>query len=142
LVQEHQKMNRYEMYHCSVMMIDVDLFKHINDTKGHQSGDQVLKQLAHVFQDSLRNTDIIGRWGGEEFMVILSHTQIAQALVVAENLRKTVEGHSFGIDASITISIGVGELMREESIHENISRIDAALYKAKNNGRNGVEHAN
>jgi len=142
LVQEHQKMNRYEMYHCSVMMIDVDLFKHINDTKGHQSGDQVLKQLAHVFQDSLRNIDIIGRWGGEEFMVILSHTQIAQALVVAENLRKTVEGHSFGIDASITISIGVGELMREESIHENISRIDAALYKAKNNGRNRVEHAN
>ena len=141
LIQEHRKMNRYETYHCSVMMIDVDLFKHINDTKGHQSGDRVLKQLAHVFKDTLRNTDIIGRWGGEEFIVILSHTQIEKALTVAENLRKTVENHPFGIEDTITISIGVGELIRDQSVHENISHIDEALYRAKNSGRNRVERA-
>jgi len=138
LMQEHHKMSRYTSYHCSVMIIDVDFFKHINDTKGHQSGDRILKQLAKVFQTTLRNTDIVGRWGGEEFIVILSHTEIEQALTVAENLRRTVQEYSFGGEESITVSIGVGELSKEQSVHESISRIDEALYEAKNSGRNKV----
>ncbi|MFZ2890109.1 diguanylate cyclase, partial [Sulfuricurvum sp.] len=136
LVSEYQKVNRYDTYDCSVMMIDIDLFKHVNDTKGHQTGDLVLQKMAVIFTNSFRSTDIIGRWGGEEFIVILPHISRSQALSAAENLRQTVEKYPFGLDHALTISIGVGGLIKNQSIHENIGRIDEALYEAKNSGRN------
>lgn len=138
LNEEQQKVNRYESYHCSVMMIDVDFFKHINDTFGHQEGDAVLQTLAEVMKKTLRHTDTIGRWGGEEFIVILSHTSRDEALRAAEHLREEVEHYPFGFERGITISIGLGQLIRTQSVHENIAHIDEALYKAKNSGRNRV----
>ncbi|MDD2950253.1 MAG: diguanylate cyclase [Sulfuricurvum sp.] len=138
LQSEQKKVNRYDTYHCSVMIIDVDYFKRVNDTLGHQMGDHILQLLAKILRENLRQTDIIGRWGGEEFMVILPHTSFEQATVAAESIRKQVELHPFGMSDSITISIGVGELKRGQSVHENIGRIDSALYEAKNGGRNRV----
>lgn len=135
---EQKKVSRYESYHCAVMMIDVDHFKNVNDTMGHQMGDHILQVLAKVFKDSLRQTDMIGRWGGEEFIVILPQTSLEQAEIVAEALRHDVEKYPFGLAHPITISIGVGELIRKQSVHENIGRIDSALYEAKNSGRNEV----
>lgn len=142
LMQEYTQVLRYPDYHCSVMMIDIDFFKLINDTLGHQVGDRVLIQISEVFKTSLRQTDRIGRWGGEEFMVILPHTTMDQALKTAEHLRKTVENYPFGIDNTLTISIGLGEIQKGLSVHENIARIDQALYQAKRSGRNLVIQAN
>lgn len=141
LVEEHRKTQRYEGYHCSVMMVDIDFFKHVNDTQGHQVGDRILQQMADIFKTVLRKTDIVGRWGGEEFMMILPHTEVMQARKAAENLRRSVESFHFGLDFPITISIGIGELDRRHSVHENITRIDTALYDAKNSGRNRIYSA-
>lgn len=139
LVQEKSLAQRHGGYHCSIMLIDVDLFKHINDTYGHQVGDAVLQELAQIFRSSLRISDVIGRWGGEEFMVILPHTGLTEAVAAAENLRHIVEDHRFESPASVTISIGVGELDPALGVHENIGRIDSALYRAKSLGRNRIE---
>ncbi|MDD5716781.1 MAG: diguanylate cyclase, partial [Sulfuricurvum sp.] len=138
LIEEQRKIDRYPNYHSSVMIIDIDHFKFINDTQGHQSGDRILEQLSGIFKTTLRQTDVIGRWGGEEFMVILPHTVMHQAEIAAENLRSTIEKHVFESDNFITVSIGVGELSPQHSVHENIGRIDSALYEAKKSGRNQV----
>jgi diguanylate cyclase (GGDEF)-like protein len=140
LKDERHKVNRYPDYHCSVMMIDVDFFKTINDTLGHQEGDSVLRKLAEIMNKSLRKTDMIGRWGGEEFMVILSHTSLEEAAKVAEHLRHTVSEYPF-TDYPVTISIGVGKFLHGEEVHECVGRVDAALYRAKENGRNRVSLA-
>lgn len=137
LNEERHKVNRYQDYHCSVMMIDVDYFKNINDTMGHQEGDSVLRKLAEIMKKSLRKTDMIGRWGGEEFMVILSHTSLEEAAKVAEHLRSTVSEYTF-TDYPVTISIGVGEFIHTEEVHECVARVDSALYRAKESGRNSV----
>lgn len=139
LEEEQNKVDRYKNYHCSIMIIDVDHFKKINDTKGHQIGDFVLVALASIVQNSLRNTDILGRWGGEEFIAILPHTNILEALVAAEGLRKKVETSIFTEAITVTISIGVGELLSSHSVHECIKQVDDALYKAKEAGRNKVQ---
>lgn len=138
LTEERKKVTRYPDYHCSVMMIDVDYFKNINDTFGHQDGDKVLQTLAEVMKRSLRETDTIGRWGGEEFIVILSHTALDEAQKVAENIRQKVEEYPFLTLNPVTISIGVGEFIGMEEVHECVARVDAALYKAKASGRNSV----
>ncbi|ADR34280.1 diguanylate cyclase with extracellular sensor [Sulfuricurvum kujiense DSM 16994] len=135
---EQQKVNRYRGYHCTIMMIDVDHFKNINDTFGHQEGDRILQKLAEVMKKSLRQSDMIGRWGGEEFMVILSHTSLDEAATVAEHLRHTVNEFPFTELYPVTISIGVGEFMYGEEVHECVARVDAALYRAKESGRNSV----
>jgi polar amino acid transport system substrate-binding protein len=138
LSEEEKKVSRYTDYHCSLMMIDVDLFKKINDTMGHQEGDKILQSLAKAMQKSLRQTDTIGRWGGEEFMVILSHTTLDEALNVAESLRLKVAQYPFLTLYPITVSIGVGEFSQAEEVHELVGRVDAALYRAKEIGRNNV----
>lgn len=135
---EQHKVNRYGDYRCSIMMIDVDYFKTINDTLGHQEGDSVLRKLAEIMKKSLRDSDMIGRWGGEEFMVILSHTSLNEAASVAEHLRLAVSAYPFTDLYPVTISIGVGEFVRSEEVHECVGRVDAALYRAKENGRNGI----
>ena len=142
LGKEQRKVDRYPDYICSIMIVDVDYFKSVNDRYGHQTGDSVLRLLAHIFKVTLRQTDVIGRWGGEEFIIILPHTSIEQADIVAENLRHTVESYLFELDQTITISIGIGKLNKAQSIHETIAYIDEALYEAKKNGRNRVCHVN
>ncbi len=138
LSEEQKKVSRNPNYHCCVMMIDVDFFKSINDTLGHQEGDKVLRDLAQVMQASLRKTDTIGRWGGEEFIVILSNTRLEEALNVAEHLRKRVAEYPFTVLYPVTVSIGVGEFIFSEEVHACVGRVDAALYKAKESGRDKV----
>ncbi|MFH0710020.1 MAG: diguanylate cyclase [Pseudomonadota bacterium] len=138
LIKEQKKVNRYTDYHCALMMIDVDNFKVINDTAGHQAGDSVLQTLANIMEENLRDTDILGRWGGEEFIAIFPHTNAEAALIVAESFRRKIEEFSFGLGHSVTVSIGAGEFMAHESVHECVGRVDRALYKAKESGRNRV----
>ena len=138
---EQLKVDRYLTYMCTIMIIDVDYFKTVNDRYGHQTGDTILRLLAHIFKTTLRQTDVIGRWGGEEFIVILPHTSIEEVAVVAENLRHTVEEYPFELEQPITISIGIGKLKNNQNIHETIGYIDEALYEAKKRGRNKIYSA-
>jgi diguanylate cyclase (GGDEF)-like protein len=124
-------------------MLDIDHFKQINDTYGHQSGDLVLKSVANTFQEVLRSVDIIGRLGGEEFAVVLPETWIAKALEVAERLREKIsEGEVALPDGTIirfTVSIGIAALIDKNSnIDMLLDDADKALYRAKQAGRNRV----
>lgn len=138
LLDEHQRVKRYDNYQCSVMMIDIDFFKSINDTFGHQKGDEVLIQLSHLMQSVFRNTDLIGRWGGEEFLIIFPNTSIQDAYTAANKLRIAVESRLFNIENKITISAGLGMFLKDESVDEMLKRVDAALYRSKANGRNQI----
>jgi diguanylate cyclase (GGDEF)-like protein/PAS domain S-box-containing protein len=127
----------------SLLMIDLDHFKSVNDTYGHEVGDKVLKHVAKVGLGNLREVDIMGRIGGEEFAVLLQETSLPDALTVAERLRTTVARESITTDhgpVTITISIGVAELSGETLDLETLFKhADNALYTAKKNGRNRVE---
>lgn len=137
LEEEHKKVRRFSEYETAVAILDVDFFKHVNDTYGHQAGDSVLKALAQILRANTRETDTIGRWGGEEFMIIFANTSLEDAQKVCEGLREKVEQHHFE-KADVTASFGVGLLEAERSIFESISLVDEALYKAKECGRNRV----
>ncbi|GEM_PF-4225072 len=123
---------------CSVIMVDIDHFKKFNDTYGHQYGDEVLKTVAGILSSSLRDSDILGRYGGEEFVVFLPGTTIKEAERIAERLRQAVEKYPMAKE-NITISLGVTQCMAGESLESAIERADKALYRAKENGRNRVE---
>lgn len=123
----------------SVFIIDVDNFKHVNDTFGHSKGDEVLKHIAHIVKDSLRETDQLFRYGGEEFLVILNNTCSAAAGMIAERIRCKVKAAVSPINQALTISIGVTSIVgQEETAEQLFSRADTALYQAKNSGRDKV----
>lgn len=124
----------------AVLLIDIDHFKQVNDTFGHQAGDLVLTSAAGTIQTSLRNEDSVGRWGGEEFLAVLPDTDVDGALAVAERLRVDIADHTSHTDlpCRITVTIGVATL-GSEGIDELITQADAALYAGKANGRNTVE---
>lgn len=127
------------------IMLDVDHFKSINDNFGHLKGDDVLRELAKILKNSVRTYDVLGRYGGEEFMVLLPNTNLEKAAVLAERIRQTVErnlgGNSgFATDKNITISIGLTDACAgDTNIEPIVKRADEALYKAKEGGRNKVE---
>lgn len=125
----------------SVIIIDVDKFKSVNDTYGHQVGDQVLIEVAQVLKNHLREVDIVGRWGGEEFIVLCPATSIIGAAKVAEKLRTALERHRFPVVNRKTASFGVAQLADGETLEDTVKRADDALYRAKENGRNRVELA-
>ncbi|WP_296812048.1 GGDEF domain-containing protein, partial [Thiocapsa sp.] len=140
--------------HCSIhdrndsapiaaLMVDVDHFKQINDTHGHAAGDEVLKQVARVLRDSIRETDIPVRFGGEEFILFLVGASAFGAQDSAERIRSAIERHAFTIDSdqqiAVTVSLGAAMRRQFESLDELIRRADGALYRAKQNGRNRVE---
>ena len=133
----------------TVLMLDVDFFKAINDTFGHLSGDRVLRELAACLKTRLRAQDMAGRWGGEEFLVVLPDTDTAGAWVLAEKLRAAVEHIRFtardGRSIPLTISVGFHTLLPEwlggADLDALISSADQALYHAKQKGRNRVESA-
>ena len=130
--------------HLGILMCDLDYFKEVNDTYGHDGGDDVLRQLAQVLLNSVRSSDIVIRFGGEEFIVILVDCEVSKIKDVAETIRLSVEKNKFQAGGNIvtkTISIGVSEfpLHTDQGIWEAIKFADVALYKAKENGRNRVE---
>ncbi|MDP2368241.1 GGDEF domain-containing protein [Rhodoferax sp.] len=120
-------------------MLDIDFFKKVNDTYGHLGGDDVLRHVAHTAAKTLRQADLFGRYGGEEFVLLLNDTTLEGALVTAERLRTLVEGLRFddiAQDLRVTISIGVAEHVRKTDAAATLRRADEALYRAKESGRN------
>ena len=127
---------------CSVLLFDVDHFKSVNDTHGHEIGDQVLAGLAEQVQSKLRSSDYFGRWGGEEFIVLAAHNSLEEALCLAERLRQHIETVTFKKVGKLTVSIGMAQALPEhESRRQLLERADIAMYKAKQSGRNRVEAA-
>ena len=124
----------------SLLLIDLDHFKQVNDRYGHQVGDKVLHLLGEILHSEIRKTDIAGRWGGEEFMVILPATKLLGALDLAEKIRDTVQQRKYNRKHKVTVSIGVTEIDESDTFNTVIKRADDALYQAKENGRNRVEH--
>ncbi|MEQ8515902.1 MAG: GGDEF domain-containing protein, partial [Chromatocurvus sp.] len=121
-----------------VVLLDIDLFKTINDTLGHLTGDKVLVRLAALIGDVIRNTDVFGRWGGEEFLVICPHATLADVRAVAEKIRAAVAEDRFIEGSPVTVSAGVSISAPKDSGEALISRADKALYQAKSSGRNCV----
>jgi len=126
-----------------LLMCDIDNFKHVNDTYGHQAGDKVLTATARIFKNTFRVTDLIARFGGEEFIILLNDTNIDQTMYTAERVRVKIESMNFQIDEQTeplkkTISIGVTEYKKGESIEDFIERSDKAMYEAKTTGKNKV----
>jgi len=135
---ERQKVERYNSMLC-LIMIDIDHFKTINDKFGHQHGDNVLKRFSLLLRKNIRTTDILSRWGGEEFIILLPATSLENAVKLAEKMRKAIEQSTFIDVGNITASFGVSEVTTSSnSNREAIHQADKALYQAKNQGRNKV----
>lgn len=137
LVAELERVRRYKG-HLAIIMADIDHFKSINDTYGHQVGDVVLINIARLFRSRIRRTDSVGRWGGEEFLILCPNTDIDGAISVAEELRAGVEQTKLGVAGYRSISLGVTEYYSGDSTATIIQRADLALYQAKDEGRNRV----
>ena len=132
---------------CTVMIADIDHFKRVNDNYGHLIGDQVIKAVAQVLQNSVKGRDIAARWGGEEFIVFLPETPADGAVRLAEQVRvafsktRIKRSGKQEVSDSVTISIGVAEIGSGEALERAVDRADGALYQAKNGGRNCVRVA-
>ena len=122
----------------SVVMLDIDHFKVVNDTFGHNIGDDVLVDIADTLRVSVRNSDTVGRWGGEEFLVILPSTDLEQAGAVAEKVRGRVADLKLPTVGQVTVSLGVAEYQAGDTEQQLVARADIALYAAKEGGRNRV----
>jgi diguanylate cyclase (GGDEF)-like protein len=127
----------------SLLIIDIDHFKRLNDEFGHLLGDEVLRQVAKVFTQQLRKNDVVCRYGGEEFAILLPETTTERAQAVAEKLRRVVADHQFpGVPRPVTISLGIADCPTHAASRDELVRAaDEALYAAKQNGRNRVETA-
>jgi diguanylate cyclase (GGDEF)-like protein len=125
--------------HVAVILLDVDRFKNINDTFGHAAGDEVLIGFADLLRHHVPNTVSVGRWGGEEFLIVLPKTNLEAALAQAEKVRLALEHRWFDV-GQVTASFGVACLQPDESLSDLVRRADLALYAAKSRGRNRVEH--
>jgi diguanylate cyclase (GGDEF)-like protein len=122
----------------SLLLIDIDHFKAINDTHGHLIGDDILRELTQSIESSLRPQDTIGRWGGEEFLVLANGTELASAEMLAQRIRLAVEQQEFTTVGRVTVSIGVAQFQPNTSVSHTFSIADKALYAAKYAGRNRV----
>lgn len=135
--QEQKRVLRFQ-HDLAMVILDIDSFKHINDTLGHATGDKVLKSIAKILQQNIRVTDELGRWGGEEFLILCPETDLDGAATLAENIRQAIERHDFGIGEQLTASFGVAPYLQGEALESCIKRADQALYKAKEHGKNTV----
>ena len=123
---------------CSLILLDIDHFKRVNDTHGHDAGDKVLIATANLAATSVRDTDLFGRWGGEEFLIIAPRTGLEGAAALAERLRHLVAAHAFEV-GTVTASFGVASYQPGDSVDSLVKRADEALYASKKGGRNRVE---
>ena len=141
----HELINHAKRYKedFSLSMLDIDHFKKVNDRYGHLTGDEVLEKIASLIYRNMRDTDIVGRYGGEEFIIILPQADSSAAMVVAERIRNIIQNaemkDSAGNVFAITVSLGLSIWEQGEDAYSLISRADEALYNAKENGRNRVE---
>lgn len=143
LREESERAKRYSRPLC-VVMVDIDRFKAINDEHGHEIGDNVLMEVVRVMEAEIREHDLVGRWGGEEFLVLMPETSTDSAILVMERLREAVARLRVRINdesLSVTVSLGLSELRADENYSSAINRADVALLRAKRNGRNRYELA-
>jgi len=123
----------------ALLLLDLDHFKAINDQHGHQAGDLMLQQIASILGENARTTDAVGRWGGEEFLLVCRNTDLDGAGTLAEKLRQKIATHDFPRLGQRTASFGVAAYRQDDSITEMLARADTALYLAKDRGRNRIE---
>ena len=126
---------RYESS-FSLILFDIDNFKHVNDQFGHNVGDQVLVMVSNIAKNLLRKTDSISRWGGEEFLILVPKTQIEEAVFIADKLRSEIENATFSDHNNVTCSFGIAEYKNTMDIEAIVNQTDKALYEAKNSGKN------
>lgn len=139
LIKEFKRFDRYEQPSC-LIILDIDHFKKVNDTHGHTVGDDVIRQVSRAIKEQVRDLDIAGRYGGEEFGIVLTSTDSAGGAIFAERLRQTIESmvvYSEGQQVQFTISLGVSQLSNSINDHRGwIEKADQALYRSKESGRN------
>ena len=125
----------------SLAMADLDFFKNVNDTYGHECGDEVLKNTAALLKEECRDTDFICRWGGEEFLLLFIETDLSGAVSICERIRHNIRQKESGClkDGSLTLSLGVTAYDPSHTVEQMVDLADRALYKAKRNGRNRIE---
>lgn len=135
-----KELNSYQRYNtpATLLLLDLDLFKQINDTYGHQAGDKVLKEFASIIKQRIRSTDQFFRYGGEEFALLLPQTPLETAQNLAEELRLLIAGHDFNISKQVTFSGGLAQVTTDDSLKSWIRRSDNALYQAKEQGRDCI----
>ena len=127
-----------EQTQLCVVILDIDLFKSINDTFGHLAGDDVLKSFADILRSTARLHDFIARWGGEEFILVLSNTSLSDAAMHVDRIRQVIEKHYFKGIGQVTASFGIANANDKDNVHSMMQRADECLYAAKKRGRNCV----
>ncbi len=135
--------HRYSNTNFAVIMLDLDHFKNINDSYGHLTGDYILKEVADIVHHEVRDSDIFGRIGGEEFIILLPQTKLNGALKTAQKIRKSIDEYRFsfkGESVHVTLSLGITSTTSNDTYFSVLDRVDKALYKAKDDGRNRVEY--
>ncbi|EDZ61507.1 response regulator receiver modulated diguanylate cyclase [Sulfurimonas gotlandica GD1] len=135
---EIKKFKRYKE-NLSLVMLDIDYFKSINDTYGHQVGDIILSSLSNLISSNIRDVDLFARWGGEEFVILLPNTDLQSAISFAEHIREYIQEYHFTNNLNITCSFGISEINEKDTGENLLKRVDDALYRAKRMGRNRVE---
>jgi diguanylate cyclase (GGDEF)-like protein len=140
ILAEIERVRRYG-HPLSLFILDIDHFKRINDTRGHETGDEVLVVLAGLIRAGIRATDSLARWGGEEFVVLSPEVMVEEAMGLAERLRAAAGTHEYSFVGKVTASIGVAQHRAGETADELFARADEALYRAKQGGRDRVELA-
>jgi len=133
-----ERSKRYS-FPLTIAMMDLDHFKKVNDVYGHIAGDHVLKKTANILRDNIRKADILGRYGGEEFVIIMVGLDIKQAEIMCEKLRKEIEKYRYPEVGQVTISIGLTMFCEKETSEQLIAKADQMLYLAKEHGRNRLE---
>ncbi len=137
LYKEIQRSKRYK-HDLSMIIFDVDRFKEINDSFGHQTGDYVLQEIGKIVRENIRLMDVFARYGGDEFVILMPEANIHGAIHLAGKLKKSIEEHEFQCTKKVSCSFGVSQYYEDESEDDFIKRADKALYEAKNGGRNRI----
>ena len=145
-IYNRRKLNNLLTYHInefkryikkfSIIFIDLDDFKKINDTYGHAIGDKVLQKFVQITKDNIRDVDIFARWGGEEFILLLPNTDIDDAYIVSEKIRKSIENYHDNLIGFFTVSLGVSSITVDDTEESIVEKADKALYRAKSDGKN------